>query len=78
MSTANLIPCGCCKEGVDAAVAVMDTELQAHVCPECRRELRNAKAHLAAPCDGLGAPIAIRGVYHGRDAPDNHGRPLIS
>ena len=76
MSTTNLIPCGCCREGVDVAAAVMDTELQAHVCPDCRRELRNAKAFLATPCDGNGAPIAIRGVYHGRDAPDNLPRRL--
>lgn len=64
MSTAMAIRCGCCRVTTDASLALFDGEIQAHVCPACRRELNWAKAQ-------MGALAQIKDVYHGKDAPDN-------
>ncbi len=80
MSTTTVVPCGCCKLIVEPAVAFFDTELQAHVCDDCRHHLRVAKAECSrswsTPSGGLPSmPIGIRGVYHGVDAGDNLPTP---
>jgi hypothetical protein len=76
MSVAQVVPCDCCKDLVEAEVAVFEPDLVAHVCHDCRRQLQWAKAHLAcraceAACGVPSMPINIRGVYRGQDAPDN-------
>lgn len=83
MSTITVIPCGCCRELVEPAVAYLDKEIRAHVCEDCRVELRAAQAKLShsasAPADGLAAmTINLRGCTHDLAAPDNSNRPLIS
>lgn len=71
MSLAIVVPCACCGTLCEPVSAYFDTELGGYVCDDCRKELRNAKAVLAQPCDADGQPIAIRGCYQGADAPDN-------
>lgn len=69
--SAIIIKCGCCGDDVEETKATRDSETQDLVCPECRKDLRNAKAILAQPADNLGHPISIKGVYTENDAPDN-------
>lgn len=81
MSTAVVIPCGCCKALTEADTAVFDTELKAHVCRECRPHLVVAKAECSrswsAPSGGVPSmQINIRGVYHGEDAGDNQAASI--
>lgn len=63
MSPSLLMPCGCCREPVEPAAAIFDGEINAHVCPSCRRELSWAKAQMAL--------VQIKEPYSGADAPDN-------
>lgn len=82
MSITTVIPCGCCRELVEPAVAYLDKEIRAYVCEECRVELRAAQAQLSraasAPADGLAAmQINLRGCTHDPIAGDNSNRPLI-
>lgn len=76
MSNDTIILCGCCNADTEAAKAIFDSELSAHVCPECRRDLTRAQGQLArsfsAPANGVPSmPINMRGAYKGEDAPDN-------
>jgi uncharacterized ferredoxin-like protein len=71
MSAAMAIRCGCCGVTTDASVALFDKEIQAHVCPECRLEMKQAVAQLSRSYSADGDRINIRGCYTGRDAGDN-------
>jgi len=80
MSPAIVVPCACCKDLVEPAVAYFEPELVGHVCESCRRDLGWAKAWLgkseSEPADGLPAmPINLREVYRGKDAGDNQPPP---
>lgn len=75
MSPAVVVPCGCCKALLEPVAAFFDTELQAHVCDDCRYGLKCAKAQLSRSFAPTGDAIQIRGCYQGTDAPDNQPSP---
>lgn len=78
MSPALVVPCGCCRVLVKPIGAFFDTELRAHCCDDCRKQLVRAKAILSLPTDEERNPINLRGVYRGEDAPDNFPPEQIS
>lgn len=76
MHNDTIIKCGCCGDDTPASQSTHDAETHDLVCPDCKSNLRDAKAQLArsysAPHGGLPSmQINIKGCYTANDAPDN-------
>lgn len=71
MHNDTIIKCGCCGDDTPASQSTHDAETHDLVCPDCKSNMRDAKAQLARPFDEKGRPINIKGCYTKNEAPDN-------